>query len=96
MRGGATLIAPHGQPPIVVAGDPGRAVVHRTLQGGTDWLRIDFAARTARPMLLLDESVAHRAFFPTALDSVEVRPAPMPIDLGRTARPIMNAALPVH
>ncbi len=66
LRGGAALFAPFGRAPLVVAGDPAVRAAGTHLRAD-DWLRIDFAARAAHPMLRLGEGNVHRLFFPSAL-----------------------------
>ncbi|MCC7018743.1 MAG: hypothetical protein IT332_03240 [Ardenticatenales bacterium] len=59
VRGGMTFIGPHGQPPVVLAGDSAMAAattVRRALDADGDWLRVDFAATGARPMVRVVET----------------------------------------
>ncbi len=66
VRGGLTLVAPHGAPPVVLAGDPASTVVRRRLDPHADWLRLDVAAAGARPMVRLVEVLDRAAWLPYA------------------------------
>lgn len=70
VRGGMTLIAPHGQPPVVLAGDSGTTAatttVRRALDAEGDWLRVDFAATGARPMVRVVETLEGAVVLPFA------------------------------
>lgn len=62
VRGGMTFIAPHGQPPVVLAGDAAMAAaaatttVRRGIDADVDWLRVDFVARGDGPMIRVVET----------------------------------------